>query len=89
MYDDGTHGDVTSGDVVYTALLTVATAGRYEFKVASEDWSTSYPIAAYRLAAHWTWSGARGSKQCSVFERTACDDDATRTNARAVDLFDQ
>ncbi len=43
MYDDGTHGDVVEGDGVFTALVTVATAGRYEFKVAAEDWSTSYP----------------------------------------------
>ncbi|NIS21006.1 MAG: hypothetical protein GWN89_14025, partial [Thermoplasmata archaeon] len=43
MYDDGTHGDVVAADGVYTALVTVATADRYEFKIASEDWSTSYP----------------------------------------------
>jgi glycosidase len=43
MYDDGTHGDAVAGDGIFTALVTVATAGRYEFKVASEDWSTGYP----------------------------------------------
>ncbi|MBE9506780.1 MAG: hypothetical protein IMY86_01915, partial [Chloroflexi bacterium] len=43
MYDDGTHGDATAGDGVYTALVTIATADRYGFKVASEDWSVSYP----------------------------------------------
>jgi glycosidase len=45
MYDDGTHGDAVAGDGVYTALVTVATAGRYAFKVDSEDWSTGYPTS--------------------------------------------
>jgi glycosidase len=43
MYDDGTHGDALAGDGIYTALVTVATAGRYEFKVATDDWSVSFP----------------------------------------------
>jgi glycosidase len=43
MYDDGTNGDVTPNDGLFTALVTIATAGRYEFKVASGDWSVSYP----------------------------------------------
>ena len=43
MYDDGTHGDVLSGDGIFTAQVTVATVGRHEFKVANEDWSISYP----------------------------------------------
>ena len=43
MYDDGTHGDATAGDGVFTALVPIAAAGRYEFKVATEDLSTSYP----------------------------------------------
>jgi glycosidase len=45
LYDDGSHGDAVAGDEVYTALVTVATAGRYEFKIASEDWSASYPAS--------------------------------------------
>jgi hypothetical protein len=45
LYDDGTHGDVTPTDGIYTALVAVATAGRYEFKVASEDWSVGYPTS--------------------------------------------
>ena len=43
MYDDGTHGDGAAGDGVFTVLVDVAEAGRYEFKVATEDWSTGYP----------------------------------------------
>ncbi|UCC62529.1 MAG: alpha-amylase [Anaerolineae bacterium] len=43
MYDDGSHGDATAGDGIYTALVTVAAPGRYEFKVATDDWSVSYP----------------------------------------------
>jgi hypothetical protein len=43
MYDDGTNGDATAGDGIYTALVSIAIAGSHEFKVASEDWSDSYP----------------------------------------------
>ena len=43
MYDDGTHGDAAPGDAVFTAQVTISTAGRHEFKVAVEDWSTNYP----------------------------------------------
>jgi glycosidase len=45
MYDDGSHGDAVAGDGIYTALVAVATAGRYEFKIATADWSTSYPTS--------------------------------------------
>lgn len=43
MVDDGTHGDAAAGDGVYTAQVIIDTAGRYEFKVATDDWSTDYP----------------------------------------------
>jgi glycosidase len=43
MVDDGTNGDPVAGDGIFTAQVTVATAGRYEFKVANEDWSLSFP----------------------------------------------
>ena len=43
MYDDGAHGDAVAGDGVFTALVTIATTGRYEFKVANDDFSTSFP----------------------------------------------
>ncbi|MBN2147030.1 MAG: DUF11 domain-containing protein [Anaerolineales bacterium] len=43
MYDDGTHGDAVSGDLIYTADVTIATAGRYEWKVGDFNWSESYP----------------------------------------------
>jgi len=43
LYDDGSNGDVTPHDGVFTPLVTVATAGRHEFKVANEDWSVNYP----------------------------------------------
>ena len=45
MYDDGTHGDLTPADGVFTAQVTIATAGHYEFKVANYDWSESFPLA--------------------------------------------
>jgi glycosidase len=44
LYDDGTHGDLTAADGVFTAQVTIATAERYEFKVANEDWSYSFPL---------------------------------------------
>jgi glycosidase len=43
MYDDGTHGDPTAGDGIFTVEVTIETAGRYEFKIASENWSSFYP----------------------------------------------
>jgi glycosidase len=43
LYDDGTHGDATASDGLYTTEITIATPGRYEFKIATEDWSSSYP----------------------------------------------
>ncbi len=43
MYDDGTNGDNTAGDGVYSTEVHIDIAGRYEFKIATEDWSTSYP----------------------------------------------
>jgi hypothetical protein len=45
MYDDGTHGDLVAGDGVHTALVTISSMGRYEFKVALEDWSASFPTS--------------------------------------------
>ncbi len=43
MFDDGSNGDVTAEDGIYTALVAPASAGRYEFKVATEDFTTGYP----------------------------------------------
>lgn len=44
LYDDGTHGDLVPLDGVYSREVTIASAGRYEFKaVACGDWSTAYP----------------------------------------------
>jgi glycosidase/fibronectin type 3 domain-containing protein len=43
MYDDGTNGDAVAGDGIFSAQVTTATAGRHEFKIATEDWSASFP----------------------------------------------
>ncbi|GAB4286836.1 MAG: hypothetical protein Kow0098_02530 [Ignavibacteriaceae bacterium] len=43
LYDDGTNGDPVAGDGIYSKSVVIATAGRYEWKVATADWSTSYP----------------------------------------------
>ncbi len=45
MYDDGSHGDVDVGDGVFTAQVTIGSAGRYEFKVDVADWSDGHPIS--------------------------------------------
>ncbi|NNE09893.1 MAG: hypothetical protein HKN20_15140 [Gemmatimonadetes bacterium] len=45
MFDDGTNGDVTSGDGIFSRLVTtdVGAAGKYSWKAAVADWSISYP----------------------------------------------
>jgi glycosidase len=43
MFDDGTHGDVTPGDGVYTAQVTIEMRARHEFRVATDDWATGHP----------------------------------------------
>ncbi len=43
LYDDGTNGDLLPADGVFSAEVTIATANRYEWKVATADWGTSYP----------------------------------------------
>lgn len=43
LYDDGSHGDVTSGDGIYTTIVTPTTAGRYEWKAADAGWTESWP----------------------------------------------
>lgn len=43
MYDDGTHGDAGAGDGIFTTVITVTTAGRYEFKVDDGNWTDPYP----------------------------------------------
>ena len=45
MYDDGTHGDAAANDGIYTAQITLASAGRYEFKVTSGSWALAYPAS--------------------------------------------
>ncbi len=43
LYDDGTHGELLGGDGVFTADITIPTAGRYEFKVTNCTWDITYP----------------------------------------------
>ncbi len=43
LYDDGTHGDVTPADGIYTTVVTPTTAGRYEWKAADAAWTESWP----------------------------------------------
>ncbi len=43
MYDDGTHGDDVPNDGIYTVVITITVAGRYEFKVDDGDWTDPHP----------------------------------------------
>ncbi len=43
MFDDGTNGDAVAGDGIHSRLLTIATAGRHEYKNATLDWAESWP----------------------------------------------
>lgn len=44
LYDDGTHGDLIGGDGVYSSDVTIAAAGRTQWKaVTCGNWSTSVP----------------------------------------------
>ena len=45
LVDDGTMGDVTAGDGIYSRVIIVPTAGRDEWKVTLDDWSVSYPAS--------------------------------------------
>lgn len=45
LVDDGTMGDVTPGDGIFSRLIVIPTTGRYEFKVTVDDWSTNYPAS--------------------------------------------
>jgi hypothetical protein len=44
MYDDGTNGDLLAGDGIFSVDITIATPGRYEWKVTAwQSWSTTFP----------------------------------------------
>jgi hypothetical protein len=43
LFDDGTHGDAVAFDGILSADITIAAAGRYEWKVTTADWSINYP----------------------------------------------
>ncbi|MCD4739173.1 MAG: hypothetical protein K8R89_07940 [Anaerolineae bacterium] len=44
LYDDGTHGDLVSGDSIYSLDYTITTAARNEWKIVKcGDWGTAYP----------------------------------------------
>jgi pullulanase-type alpha-1,6-glucosidase len=43
LNDDGLSGDLIGGDGLYSLDYTIATPGRYEFKINACDWATSYP----------------------------------------------
>ena len=44
LYDDGTNGDLVAGDGIFSADITIATPGRYEWKVTAwQSWATTFP----------------------------------------------
>lgn len=45
LFDDGTNGDLSSGDGVYSLDFTVAASGRDEFKIVEcGNWGNTYPV---------------------------------------------
>jgi len=47
MFDDGTNGDAVAADGVHSRLVTSdQPAGKYEYKVALDDWSVSHPLSS-------------------------------------------
>jgi glycosidase len=82
MYDDGTHGDTSANDGIFTAQITIASASRYEFKVATEDWSVSYPGSGNS----WLVSSGDGQVVTVTFDTTThADGWVPETNIIAVD----
>ena len=71
LFDDGSHGDPVAGDGVYTAMVTVPSAGRYEFKIATEDWSTGYPTSGNS----WLEASAAGEMATVTFDTNTTVDD--------------
>jgi hypothetical protein len=45
MYDDGTNGDVTAGDGIYSREYSVPTIGRHGWKVTNGTWDVTWPAA--------------------------------------------
>jgi|GEM_PF-3071047 len=45
MYDDATHGDIVSGDGIYSLEFSVATSGFHGWKVTNGTWDTTWPSA--------------------------------------------
>ena len=44
MYDDGTNGDLIASDGIFSVDITIATPGRYTWKVTAwQSWSTTFP----------------------------------------------
>ncbi len=43
MVDDGTSGDLVSGDGIYSVTVNIALAGAYEWKAATTDWASAWP----------------------------------------------
>jgi hypothetical protein len=70
MYDDGTHGDAAAGDGIFTAQVTIAAAGRYEFKIATGDWSTAYPASGNS----WLYASTDGELVTLTFDTNSYSD---------------
>jgi hypothetical protein len=43
LVDDGTNGDAVASDGIFSRLVTIATAGTYEWKAAEGGWAASWP----------------------------------------------
>ncbi|MBZ0180161.1 MAG: T9SS type A sorting domain-containing protein [Melioribacteraceae bacterium] len=44
MNDEGIDGDAAAEDGIFSAAISITTPGRYEWKIATDDWSINYPV---------------------------------------------
>jgi hypothetical protein len=45
LVDDGSSGDLVAGDGIFSVLVNIPTAGRYEWKVFPGDWASAWPLS--------------------------------------------
>lgn len=46
LFDDGTHGDQTAGDGIYSRQYTIPSAGRHEWKIVEQgNWPNNFPAS--------------------------------------------
>lgn len=67
LKDDGSNGDVAAADGIYSALVTIATAGAYEWKAALAGWADAWP----HTGNCWFITSADGESVLLTFDTNA------------------